>query len=192
MRVKLVCGDLTAFSGDAVINAANPTLLGGGGVDGAIHRAAGPKLMEHCRDLPLIEAGVRCLPGFVRVTPAFDLPCKWVLHTVGPIFNLQRGGDLHPGETTTLSGVGARLELARCFENCGRMAIAMGLQSIAFPAISTGIYGCPLGVCAMVAHNWCSQAALSSLDVTFYLMPDSYNIWLKEFGPETAFGVDLP
>lgn len=206
MKVKLVCGDITGFDGDAIVNAANPVLMGGGGVDGAIHRAAGPKLKEHCMwlpsavplapyphdmDIPLNQQ-IRCLPGFVRVTPAFDLPCQWVFHTVGPIFDLQRGGDLHPGETTTLSDTGARVELARCFKNCGRMMQAMGLKSIAFPAISTGVYGCPHEVCAQVAHNWATGAFLLSLDVTFYLMPEGFDLWLKEFGPDSAFGVELP
>jgi len=194
MKIHIVLGDITGFNGDAIVNAANPTLMGGGGVDGAIHRVAGVRLQKFCQLLPVIDPGmffgVRCLPGQVRATPAFNLACKWVFHTVGPIFDLQRGGELHPGEVRTQSRIGAQLDLARCFINCGYMMQAMGLTSIAFPAISTGIYGCPHEICAQVAHNW-TQGAPLPFDVTFYLMPEGYSsIWLKEFGQETAFGVE--
>ena len=122
-------GDITKLDVDAIVNAANPTLLGGGGVDGAIHRAAGPKLLQACTDLPLVSAGVRCPTGDARLTAAFDLPATHVLHTVGPRWT---GGE--SGEPTLL---------ANAYTACMTIALERRFQSIAFPAISTGVYGFP-------------------------------------------------
>ncbi len=134
--LELVEGDIVRQSVDAIVNAANTSLLGGGGVDGAIHRAAGPRLLEACRALPA-EAGVRCPTGEARITPGFDLPARFVIHAVGPRW---RGG--LQGEPEQLaSAYRASLALAREHE----------LDSIAFPSISTGAYGYPLDRAATVA-----------------------------------------
>jgi O-acetyl-ADP-ribose deacetylase (regulator of RNase III) len=122
-------GDITRLDVDAVVNAANPTLLGGGGVDAAIHQTAGPKLLQACRDLPLVTAGVRCPIGQAKLTPAFDLPATHVIHTVGP-----RWTDGEQGEPALL---------ADAYTACMTIALERRFQSIAFPAISTGVYGFP-------------------------------------------------
>ena len=124
-------GDITRVQADAVVNAANPSLLGGGGVDGAIHRAAGPELLEACRPLG------PCPPGEVRSTPAFRLPARWVIHAVGPVW---RGGG--EGEAETLEA---------CYRNAFEEALRLGARSIAFPAISTGVYGYPKDQAARIA-----------------------------------------
>lgn len=130
-------GDITRLSVDAIVNAASPALLGGGGVDGAIHRAAGPRLLEACRALPEIAPGVRCPTGEARITPAFDLPARWVVHTVGPVWH---GG--HAGESA---------RLAACYRNSAALALAHDATSLAFPAISCGVYGYPYAEAARIA-----------------------------------------
>jgi len=132
-----VDGDLTALAVDAIVNAANGTLLGGGGVDGAIHAAAGPELREACRRLPEVQPGVRCPTGEARLTPGFRLPARFVIHTVGPVW---RGG--RSGEANLL---------ARCYWNALELARQHDLRSIAFPAISCGVFGYPVPEAAAVS-----------------------------------------
>ena len=129
MRIQVVQADITRLALDAIVNAANPTLLGGGGVDGAIHRAAGPGLLAECRSLPEAAPGVRCPTGEARITAGHALPARWVIHTVGPVW---RGGDA--GEAGLL---------AACYGNTLALAQARRIASIAFPAISCGVYGYP-------------------------------------------------
>jgi O-acetyl-ADP-ribose deacetylase len=127
--IEIVEADITTLYVDAIVNAANETLLGGGGVDGAIHRAAGPELVAACRALPQVRPGVRCPTGKARITPGFRLPARYVIHTVGPVWH---GGDR--GEAGLL---------ASCYRESLSLAQANGVESIAFPAISCGVYGYP-------------------------------------------------
>ena len=129
--------DITTLDVDAVVNAANASLLGGGGVDGAIHRAAGPELRRACEQFSSVRRGVRCPTGEARVTPGFRLPARWVIHTVGPVW---RGGG--EGEDEALASA-TRASLAE--------GDRVGAESVAFPAISTGVYGFPPDRAARIA-----------------------------------------
>ena len=136
-RLTIVTGDITRQKVDAIVNAANEWMLGGGGVDGAIHRAAGPELLEACRAVAEVRPGVRCPTGQARVTPAFRLSARYVVHTVGPVW---RGGDRGESEL-----------LASCYRRSLALAMLQGARSIAFPAISTGAYGFPVDRAARIA-----------------------------------------
>jgi O-acetyl-ADP-ribose deacetylase len=170
MPITLVTADLTRLSVDAIVNAANPGLLGGGGVDGAIHRAAGPALLAACRAIPEVTPGVRCPTGEARITPGFSLPTRYVIHTVGPIWH---GGN--DGE--------ARF-LASCYRTCITLAVENDLHSIGFPAISCGVYGYPPDQAATVAIATVRDALNThpELDVRLCCFDDRMTaIWQRVF-----------
>jgi len=130
-KIMLVEGDITVLEVDAIVNAANNSLLGGGGVDGAIHAVAGPELLAACRSLN------GCATGEAKISMGYRLPARHVIHTVGPVW---RGGTHHEAEL-----------LAACYRNCFRLAKETRLKSIAFPAVSTGVYGFPREAAAEIA-----------------------------------------
>jgi O-acetyl-ADP-ribose deacetylase (regulator of RNase III) len=137
ISLTVVRGDITTLDVDAIVNAANTGLLGGGGVDGAIHRAAGPELLHACRSFPEVRPGVRCPTGEARITPGFRLKARYIIHTAGPVW---RGGD-HDEHAL----------LASCYRSSLALAHEHQVASIAFPAISCGIYGFPIDEAADIA-----------------------------------------
>ena len=160
MSTEFVCvqGDITRDHGvDAIANAANTSLLGGGGVDGAIHRAAGPDLLKECRTLH------GCRTGEAKITKAYRLPCKYVIHTVGPIWS---GGCRHEAEL-----------LADCYRNSLQTAVDHEIRSVAFPSISTGVYSYPVEEAAEIAVRTVRQFILDNpgkLDLVEWVLFDKY------------------
>ncbi|MFP6582143.1 MAG: O-acetyl-ADP-ribose deacetylase [Candidatus Hydrogenedentota bacterium] len=157
--ISIVEGDITAFCVDAIVNAANDTLLGGGGVDGAIHRAAGPALLEECRLLG------GCATGDARITNGGNLPAQRVIHTVGPVYT-----DGSKGEAQIL---------ASCYRRSLELAVEHDVSTIAFPAISCGVYGYPVGDAAEIALAEVKRflkAADAEIAVTFVLFSDEIRV----------------
>ena len=150
--ITIVRGDITRAEVDAIVNAANERMLGGAGVDGAIHAAAGPELLEACRASPEVVPGVRCPTGEARITPGFALPAKWVIHAVGPRYSGR------PSDATNLaSAIRSSLELA----------VTNGARTIALPAISCGVYRYPLQEAAAIAIGVARERAWELDEIRF-------------------------
>lgn len=166
----LQMGDITKWfvdgSTDAIVNPANERMLGGGGADGAIHRAAGPDLLQACYSVPEVRPGVRCPTGEARITPGCKLPVSHVIHTVGPVY--------HPGNNP-------EAYLSSAYRKSLSMAKANNIQYVAFPAISCGVYGYPYDEAAEVALSTIKESANDIKEVHFVLFAeDIYNVWLDK------------
>lgn len=164
-QISLVTADITRQEVDAVVNAANSTLLGGGGVDGAIHRAGGPAILEECKQIRAERYPDGLPTGQAVATTAGHLPARWVIHTVGPVYSQHE----EPSEL-----------LASCHTEALRIAGELGARSVAFPAISTGVYGYPLDEAASVAVRAVGSATTSVREVRFVLFDDrAYQAFLR-------------
>ena len=164
MNIEILEGDIVTAEVDAIVNAANPAMLGGGGVDGAIHKAAGPKLLEECRKVKAVN-GVRCPFGEARITLAGNLPSRYVIHTSGPIYR----NESNPHAV-----------LASSYENCLRLALENECETLAFPAISCGAFGFPAEEAAEISMQICTREQYREMKIYFYLYgQDMHQIWLK-------------
>jgi O-acetyl-ADP-ribose deacetylase len=163
-RVAVKVGDITKEQVDAIVNAANGTLMGGGGVDGAIHRAGGPEILKQCKEIRAREFPEGLPTGEAVITSAGRMPAKHVIHTVGPVYGS--------------GGVEKEKLLASCYRNCLRLAVEHGLKTVAFPAVSTGIYGYPLSEAAKVSSQTIeefleSNASLEQVRLIFFSENDA-------------------
>jgi O-acetyl-ADP-ribose deacetylase (regulator of RNase III) len=160
-KIQIIKGDITKIEVDAVVNAANSSLLGGGGVDGAIHRAGGPDILEACRKIVARQGG--CKTGEAVITTAGNLPAKYVIHTVGPVWN---GGTKQENE-----------KLKNCYINSLKLAAEYGCKTIAFPNISTGVYGFPKDKAAIIALNAVKEFLAKNNNITqvFFVCFDEEN-----------------
>lgn len=168
MNVEVLRGDLTQQDVDAVVNAANELLVRGAGVDGAIHDAAGPRLQEACLAMPKVRTGVRCPTGHARITPGFGLLARWVIHTVGPVYK-------GTPDSANL--------LASAFRTSLELAAAYRLRTVAFPAISCGVYGYPVQEAARVAMSVVRERTWPLEECRFVLWDDDkHEAWLAAAG----------
>jgi O-acetyl-ADP-ribose deacetylase (regulator of RNase III) len=176
LKVHIRQGDISTFNGNAIVNAANVVLLGGGGVDGVIQRAAGPDLKAWIRaNIPIIEHDIRCRTGDAVLSPGFYLKAKHIIHTVGPMFhdsptarNVAYAGEIQ--EKATLAGIQPRDLLAKSIRSCLEMAEANGIKTLAMPAISCGVFGCTVPVFAKVLSEVVAEKTwgLDALYVVLY------------------------
>ena len=165
-EIEILQGDITQAKVDAIVNAANPQMLGGGGVDGAIHTAAGPDLLAACKKIKAIN-GIRCPFGEARITPAGNLRAKFVIHTAGPIYRQKKD----PASILKAS-----------YRDCLRLAIENHCESIAFPAISCGVYGYPLDSASEISIGVCLETEFSALKISHYLFSTELrDLWLSAY-----------
>ena len=168
MRIRLVHGDITKEAVDAIVNAANSSLLGGGGVDGAIHRRGGPEILAECRTLRASRYGRGLPTGQAVATTAGRLPARWVIHTVGPVY----------AKSEDRSGL-----LASCYRESLRIAASLGAATVAFPAVSAGIYGWPVDDAARIAVGAVRDSSEPVAEARFVLFtPDVYAAFERELG----------
>jgi len=169
-RIQIRMGDITLIEADAIVNAANPTLLGGEGVDGMIHWAAGEKLLEECREIG------RCPTGEARITKGYNLPCRHVIHTVGPVYKLDGGN--------------APKLLASCYLNSLGLAVEHGLSTVAFPAISCGTYGYPAEEACRIAIDtvWAFLETDDSLGKVIFVLYrfEQYELYIDYFNAKCS------
>ena len=168
MDIEILKGDITKLNVDAIVNAANSSLMGGGGVDGAIHRAGGPKILEECKRIVAKQGG--CDPGEAVITSGGDLPARYVIHTVGPIW---RNGSAGEAE-----------KLRNCYRNALRLAGEYNIRSIAFPNISTGVYGYPLGQAAVVAIRAVMECSLPGIEKVYFVCfnKENFELYTSKLG----------
>ncbi len=163
-QINITQGDITTASVDVIVNAANPIMLGGGGVDGAIHKAAGAKLLEECRRVKATN-GIRCPSGEARITSGCNLKAKFIIHTVGPRYKIEKTPE-HC--------------LASAYTNSLDLAVLNDCKSIAFPAISCGVYGYPIQEAAEIAISTCLKSKYKNLAISFFLYNKStFECWIK-------------
>ncbi len=164
-KIEIIQGDITALRVDAIVNAANRTMSGGGGVDGAIHRAAGSGLLAECRTLN------GCETGEAKITGGYDLPARHVIHTVGPVWS---GGNHRESEL-----------LANCYRNCLKLAVVNNLKTIAFPSISTGVYGYPVEKASVIAlkeiHEFLKNSSEIDKVIIVCFGERPFNIYTQNF-----------
>jgi len=174
MEITLVTGDITRQRADAIVNAANSSLLGGGGVDGAIHRRGGPAILAECRQLRATRYPDGLPPGQAVATNAGDLPARWVIHTVGPVYSRREDR----------SAI-----LASCYARSLAVAEELGAQTVAFPAVSAGIYGWPADDAARIALSTVSAARSRLAEATFVLFsPDMHAVFARALREITSAG----
>lgn len=187
MKIQIIRGDITTFQGDVLVNAANHQCLGGGGVDGAIHKAAGIQLLHACKDIPVLEDAVGFGPGLsiqqsIRVntgdfaaTPGFKLDVQEVYHTVGPVWTLDsRIAEIQK----SYDYASLESQLHSCYSKTLEAALKSGYKSIAFPAVSTGVYNCPMQTCAEIALGALLKYIDAPISVTIYIFPDPKDVFL--------------
>jgi len=151
-HIQIIEGDITAAKVDAIVNAANPQMLGGGGVDGAIHKAAGPELLKECQKIQVVN-GIRCPFGSAKITFAGNLNAKYVIHAVGPVYSSESNPEV---------------TLQKTYESIFKLAIEYHCQSLAIPAISCGAYGFPIKKASVIAINCCRR--YPNININFYLL----------------------
>jgi O-acetyl-ADP-ribose deacetylase (regulator of RNase III) len=157
--IEVIQNDITKVKLDAIVNAAHEALMGGGGVDGAIHRAAGPALLRACRAIPEVEKGVRCRPGEAFITAGYNLPAKYVIHTVAPRFVGSKHSSALMESLYKNAKPGTEKELADCYTSCLTLAAANRLQSVAFPSLGTGGHSFPIELACPIAVRTVSKYA---------------------------------